>query len=219
MTPSSEYKPLAKKQLSSYVKPLSAINGPTVRMDYFPRSALKRTSSYESAEFLKASDKKSVSPSHLEVSTCETKNIRRRSVSFDKICIREHALTLGDHPICSYGPPVCLDWKYKDLTECNLDEYEDIRGNSRSMREMVMNYYCRNHLLSSLHGFTKKELKEATKEVQRIQRQRYLTRMMLPAHKVEEVLFSAGRKLKRVIDPEVRRSSQKSKEFIGQFSV
>ena len=46
-------------------------------------------------------------------------------------------------------------------------------------------------------GFEEKQLKVASQQVARTQRQRTTTRFFLPVSKVEEIAQSAGRKVKR----------------------
>lgn len=122
-----------------------------------------------------------------------------RQVKFNAIEIREYPMTLGDHPNCSYGPPVTLDWDYEELGLIDVNHYELARPNRRNLRQMMMNYYHRKNLLMHHWGFTKEELKAATKEVNKTKRQRKVTEVFLPVRKVEEAAASARRKLKRAV--------------------
>mmetsp|Transcript_5861 Transcript_5861/g.8437 ORF Transcript_5861/g.8437 Transcript_5861/m.8437 type:complete len:202 (+) Transcript_5861:61-666(+) len=137
-------------------------------------------------------------------------NSSSSSVSFSCVEIREYDLTLGDHPSCSYGPPISLDWKYKVSCNLDIDEYELHRSPRRSLREMLLNYYCRKNLLLCCGDHSERELKNATKEVNRVKMRRSVTKAFLPARKLEEVVESAGRKMRRVVikEEKERRSFQ-----------
>lgn len=53
------------------------------------------------------------------VSSCALLSVDtpRRSVSFNDIVqIREHALTIGDHPFCFDGLPLTLDWEHSEAS-------------------------------------------------------------------------------------------------------
>lgn len=104
----------------------------------------------------------------------------RRSVAFDKIGIREHRVTLGDNPSCSYGTPISLDWDYIDFEELSLEDYElhkstTGRGRSRTLRELYLNHYQRVHRLK-IEGYSDEQIKERKKETTKARKQRDLTR-------------------------------------------
>lgn len=120
-------------------------------------------------------------------------------VTFDKIMIRVHKLEIGDNPACSIGPPVQLSWEVEEEREHDINVYEQERFGIRrsNPRHLVLNYYQRVHMLKEA-GYNESTIQEACREVARIQRGRSMTTLMLPVSKVEEVVRSAGRKLKRV---------------------
>jgi hypothetical protein len=123
---------------------------------------------------------------------CKTK----REISFDKVIVREYAMTMGDNPSCSYGPPVCLDWLYLETTNLKLEEYERTRPRKRNMRQLVLNYYRRCEILESA-GYDSAEMKRTTRQINRVKRQRDTTKFFAPVIGVEAVVRSAGRKVKR----------------------
>eukprot|EP00527_Entomoneis_sp_CCMP2396_P004915 CAMPEP_0198142398 /NCGR_PEP_ID=MMETSP1443-20131203/5193_1 /TAXON_ID=186043 /ORGANISM="Entomoneis sp., Strain CCMP2396" /LENGTH=267 /DNA_ID=CAMNT_0043805391 /DNA_START=81 /DNA_END=884 /DNA_ORIENTATION=+ len=127
-----------------------------------------------------------------------TAAMEKKNVKFDCIHFRNYSQTLGDNPSCSYGPPISLDWKYEEGGQIGLEEYEATRGARRKLRQMLLNYYHRKNILQWKVGFTEEELKDAQKQAENIKRQRSLTRAMLPACKVEEVMQSMCRKAKRL---------------------
>mmetsp|Transcript_28914 Transcript_28914/g.43665 ORF Transcript_28914/g.43665 Transcript_28914/m.43665 type:complete len:298 (+) Transcript_28914:94-987(+) len=120
-----------------------------------------------------------------------------RSVSFNSVQIREHDITLGDHPSSSTGPPVQLDWKPKNESTIDLDQYENSRQPRRKRRQLKLSFQEREEILSS-SGFTVDQLKNAWMESLKIRQQRYETIMKGSiATKVEEMWESACRKFNR----------------------
>lgn len=136
----------------------------------------------------------------MNTNTLTEAQARRRStgVVFHEVQIRCYEQTIGDNPSVSYGPPISLDWAYEEVEPINLDEYENSRGPRRNTRQMMLNYYNRKNLLTWRFGATEEEMKAAEKEVKKIKSQRSLTKAMLPAQKLEEVIQSIARKTKRL---------------------
>jgi|EP00521_Asterionellopsis_glacialis_P009696 hypothetical protein len=127
----------------------------------------------------------------------------KQSVSFDRITVREYSMTLGDNPSCSYGPPVQLDWDYDENDSRDVDEFEDARSKERcgNLRFLCINYWDRCKIIQAA-GHGERDIKNAERKVNRTRRQRDTTRFFLPVMKVEHVVKSAGRKIKRVVKPE-----------------
>ena len=115
-------------------------------------------------------------------------------VGFGNIEVRNYKVTLGDHPNCTYGPPVQLDWNYEEGNKVSLEEYEAMRPPRRRMHQMVLNNAKRTTILNK-NGTTPDEIEKAVKDVNKIKRQRGVTKAMLPYMKVEEAAESAGQKL------------------------
>jgi hypothetical protein len=100
-----------------------------------------------------------------EASTAPIGELRpKRSVSFNEIHLRFYDQCLGDHPNTSYGPPIALDWKYEEAEPIAIDEYEGKRGNRRTLRQLMVNYYARKNILMWAYGYSEEDLKKATKE-------------------------------------------------------
>jgi len=121
----------------------------------------------------------------------------KRHISFHQIIVRDYDMILGDHPNCSFGPPVTLGWHYLEYEPLDLNEYEYHHSRRRPIRKLTLNYYRRRDML--LTENTMDELKKATKEKDRLMMRRTITRTLLPYWKVEDALESAGRKLKRIV--------------------
>ena len=121
----------------------------------------------------------------------------KRHISFHQIIVRDYDMILGDHPNCSYGPPVTLGWHYLEYEPLDLNEYEYHHSLRRPLRQLILSYYRRRDML--LTENTTDELKKATKEKDRVKMNRSITRNLLPYWKVEDGFESAGRKLKRIV--------------------
>eukprot|EP00543_Licmophora_paradoxa_P012963 CAMPEP_0202470090 /NCGR_PEP_ID=MMETSP1360-20130828/80481_1 /ASSEMBLY_ACC=CAM_ASM_000848 /TAXON_ID=515479 /ORGANISM="Licmophora paradoxa, Strain CCMP2313" /LENGTH=176 /DNA_ID=CAMNT_0049095655 /DNA_START=223 /DNA_END=753 /DNA_ORIENTATION=- len=125
---------------------------------------------------------------------------QRNGVSFDTVTVRQYEMLLGDHPQVSTGPPVSIGWNYEQQQPESIDDFETRRClyRKKQLNHMVMNYYKRTAIIERA-GFTAIEIKAASCEADRIKRQRYVTRRMLPLWKIEDVIESTGRKAKRAV--------------------
>jgi hypothetical protein len=130
----------------------------------------------------------------------------RLSVAFGSIEIREHALVLGDHPDCSYGPPVQLGWGCQQTKVHQLDDYEFSRMPRRHRRDLGLNYYKRKSILMNDQGMTEKEINAATKQVAKDKMRRDITKACMPFYIVGDVVGSSTQRLlKRAIKTDTRR--------------
>lgn len=66
---------------------------------------------------------------------------RQRSVSFDSVEIRYHAMELGDHPAVSIGAPVTLAWEAQSEATFDFESYEQERATTRRkmLRLLLLN--------------------------------------------------------------------------------
>lgn len=119
----------------------------------------------------------------------DSKHKSRGSVTFSKLKIREFtSIAISDNPSCSHGPPIQLGWEYQDRKAMDVDRYEENRKPRRRPSQMVMPYHVRRHLLLHEAGYTKAEVAETVKEVDRVRRERMLADIMQPENKVNETL-------------------------------
>lgn len=117
----------------------------------------------------------------------------KRVTFYNTVLVWEHTIALGDNPSCSVGPPIALGQHESDdliPVQFPLDEQEKnaaarysaaitIRKRLRAKHEPAsqgppitkLNYYQRVEMLKN-SGFGEDELREAEREVARIQRQR-----------------------------------------------
>lgn len=71
-------------------------------------------------------------PQHRDDEILEEEEARR--VRFSAAKIREHSVTLGDHPACCDLLPLSLDWTYGAEKVYDIDDYEAMRRSSRRRR-------------------------------------------------------------------------------------
>ena len=81
-------------------------------------------------------------------STSASSSSIKKRVSFAALHIRNHSVILGDHPCCTMGLPVTLDWTVESEISVDLEAYEATRERRRSRPEMVLSVDDRHALLS-----------------------------------------------------------------------
>ena len=91
-----------------------------------------------------------------------------KSVSFSTLHIYSYAVTLGDNPACTSGPPICLSQHLLETHELSVDEYEAHLPPRRTSQEMIMGRFDREEVLR-FAGFGRADLRERTDEMRRIQ--------------------------------------------------
>jgi hypothetical protein len=120
-----------------------------------------------------------------------------RTVRFGSIRIREYAMTLGDNPCVSIGPPVMLSWECtaKEETSQPIEDFEKTRvGKRRHKHRLLLNYYQRHAILESA-GMTKQEIQTAERGVFYDQSSRkFSSYICYPYTFVDAVKASSGRR-------------------------
>jgi hypothetical protein len=92
--------------------------------------------------------------------------ISKRSVSFTCLEIREYNVTVGDHPCCTSGFPLTLDWDYAEGSIVSVDEYEECRCPRRSRAELKIAPDQRCEILSE-DSCSPVELRRAQRKLHR----------------------------------------------------
>ena len=157
----------------------------------FPKSVL-RTPRYSSSE-------------KYAQSILATDTIRKNSVQFQNVDIRNFKMTLGNHPSATSGPPVMLDGELMDpkhlaRTIMPLEKYEKTRPPRRKRRQLKLTLQQRHNILVKERGFSFEEVKGAWKESLEIRRQRKETlERGLAMMKWDEVWESTCRKFDRLV--------------------
>jgi hypothetical protein len=91
----------------------------------------------------------------------QRKRGHHKSVSFGQYLeVREHALTIGDHPFCRDSLPLSLAWEHGETERMDLECYEAQRlPRRRSGNDMKLSYYERKNLLRNIAGMTEADLR------------------------------------------------------------
>ena len=77
----------------------------------------------------------------------------KRNVSFSHLRIREYAITLGDNPSVSSGPPVTLDWAYDPHEKtAPVEAFEAVRIRRPGSRLALSDRQRSRLLAGSLRG-------------------------------------------------------------------
>jgi len=127
---------------------------------------------------------------------CKITQAKQQHVSFGQITVRNYDMILGDHPNCSRGPPVTLDWDYLEYEPLPVNEYEIHHARRRPLRLMHLKSDRRRELLK-MAGYSNGSIQVATRNVEKIKRQRAITKKCLPARSAEEAMATARRNLMR----------------------
>uniref|UniRef100_A0A7S4KCJ7 Uncharacterized protein n=1 Tax=Odontella aurita TaxID=265563 RepID=A0A7S4KCJ7_9STRA len=149
-------------------------------------------------------------PSPKNIQEIHRRNELRRQVTFHSVTIREYPMTVGDHPNCSYGPPVSLGWDYDEYESIDMNYFETHRPHRRNLRQMMLNYYHRKNMLLHWGGYSQEELDMATVNAKRVKKQRNFTSTFMPAFLVQEATSGAVRKVRKVVLKKARKKESQS---------
>jgi hypothetical protein len=114
-------------------------------------------------------------------------NSMSKSVSFSKLSVREYDISIGDNPSCSYGVPISLGWSFQQTDNLPLEESNC--ESRKHFQDMVLPHSTRHKLLKAA-GYSKSEIKQALRQVNRIKRERSLTELFLAAAPLEDAVES-----------------------------
>jgi hypothetical protein len=94
--------------------------------------------------------------------TTTPKRGHKKSVSFNRYLeVREHALTIGDHPLCRDSLPLSLAWEHGETEVMDLNCFEEQRlPHRRSGSDMRLTYFERKNLLRRIAGMTEADMRE-----------------------------------------------------------
>jgi hypothetical protein len=77
-----------------------------------------------------------------------SKSFLQKAVSFTSVEIREYNVIVGDHPCCASGFPLTLDWEYREVSNIEVDTYEEVRSPRRHKEDLKISPEERCQLLS-----------------------------------------------------------------------
>jgi hypothetical protein len=151
-------------------------------------------------------------------------------IRWDCVQIREYARCLGDNPSCSSGPPVSIGWDYSDNTVVSLDKYEENRPPRRTNGQMLLPRSVRQEMLLKEWEVPRSQIASAVRTNIKVKNQRRQTvnNMSQKNEKIEKIVQSAGRKLKRTVlfkkkpskeIQELQRQADKAAAVIAQINA
>ena len=95
-------------------------------------------------------------------------------VQFANIEVRSYSITIGDHPCCTIGCPITLDWEYKTEDTVSIQEYETLKygnGNdatlNKKMNEFRISPEERVELLLQSSSLSELEIRRASRKFHR----------------------------------------------------
>lgn len=112
--------------------------------------------------------------------------------------VREYGVTLGDHPDCTRGPPLSLNWDYVELGTKKIETCESSRKARRARETLCMSLSARKQLLLNT-GFTKYELREAANEVKKVQKNRKSSEKYYPIYDARFVVRSVAKSVRKSV--------------------
>lgn len=95
----------------------------------------------------------------------------QRSIRFDTVEIREHAVILGCNPAVTKGPPLTIGWETLSTSIQSVNEYERNRPLRRSPMFLKLSQTERRSLLKE-RGFTSEEFSMAESYVEEVKKSR-----------------------------------------------
>lgn len=108
-------------------------------------------------------------------------------VCFRNIETREYATIVGEHPLCSSGVALSLDWDYVCDIPVTVDEYESLRRPRKKFKEMKLSDEEREDILLR-QGATHEEIGRACESQQKA-RERRLNLLNVSNRKSKRSLF------------------------------
>jgi len=127
-------------------------------------------------------------PSNEESQSIPSISTDKRSVSFDKVSIRNYERTLSDHPAVSSGPGLSLSWKYEERSAQSVDEFEISRSGSRKISyvDLLVSRIERERILREECGYARSQIAQCVRDVNAAKHNRRQTINNLPMQHCEE---------------------------------
>jgi len=143
----------------------------------------------------------------------------RRKVSFGSVGVREFNRIAGDHPDCTVGPPMSIDWKFYEHPPISVDHYEEgvghHRHNSSSCEKISSD--LRKEILQYGFQVPYADLVEAEKQATKVARLREQTRKQLDRNdRTRKLLKNTASKVFKFTTTSSSSSSAKVADFKQQ---
>lgn len=138
-------------------------------------------------------------PQHLLSQSSEDKprNKAQKSVSFGQLCVRYHPMIPGDHPECTEGVPLTIDWDHVDEFHIPVEEYESIREPRKPNKGFRLTGARRRRMMGEA-GFNILQIRAAWEECNRVKQERSATLHFMKNEKFALMAENVGRKMRKV---------------------
>mmetsp|Transcript_2359 Transcript_2359/g.3428 ORF Transcript_2359/g.3428 Transcript_2359/m.3428 type:complete len:191 (-) Transcript_2359:1124-1696(-) len=147
---------------------------------------------------LTANEEKARSLEFINETKTQERKMKKR-VSFGDIQMRHYSQTVGDHPCTPRGPPISLDWQYKENETIPLDEYESQVQGKRKRRSLIMSDSRRRQILTQQYGYGLDDINAAIVERIKTARQREQSAKTTPVMKLEKTLKNVRLNSKKLL--------------------
>jgi len=152
------------------------------------------------------------SPNSMSQSQHGRTALRRGTITFGQVNIREYERVLGDNPSITSGPPLSIGWRYSPSTlNMSIDDYEENKGLPRSLSEYIVPENIRVATLKEHAGIPHREIANAVRDIQKTKSQRRKTIMNLSMASTEELVEGAKIKVKSILRPSLSDSLSETK--------
>lgn len=111
----------------------------------------------------------------LQQSTVSARSARRRTVSFGAVQVRVYQQILGENPACEAGPSLAIGWAFCEVTKkpLSVDKFEAKRRRKQRQGRPAQKLSQRQRArIAYRAGFTKKQIKENTILISKLNNQR-----------------------------------------------
>ena len=95
----------------------------------------------------------------------------KKSVTFDKVQVREYEMILGDNPSVSSGPPLAIAWNSHSTLECTVNDYEQAHPTRRNKASMLVPRMVREEWLRNA-GYARSDFVEMERILTKIKKSR-----------------------------------------------
>lgn len=151
-------------------------------------------------------------PSSMSISQHGGTTLRRSTITFGQVNIREYERVLGDNPSVTSGPPLSIGWRYSpSILNISIDDYEKNKGSPRSSSEYLVPKSVRVATLKEHTDIPHREMVNAVRAIQKTKSQRRKTVVNLSMASTEELVEGAKIKVKSILRPSLSYSLSEAK--------
>jgi hypothetical protein len=140
-------------------------------------------------------------------------DLRRPSVRFAQVSVREYSSVLTVNPAVSCGPSIGLGWDHApDDEKYTVEDFEQSRVSARrDSNSLQLPRAVREEMVLSL-GYSQRDIADSIRMTTKVKNQRKQTVQNLHASSMEEFLERTTRRLKRILFFPGRRQSSRQQQ-------